>query len=217
MLVDGRAPRGGLTHAALRSARVDVYRKGIFCLESEWFGLRSTVSVRPALEFLATSDYHIHYIHRDVATRAELEHYLRKWLQERHTAYRILWLSMHSRKGLLLPGDMRRPDETISIDRLEEVLTGHCRDKFIHFGGCRTIALPRARLQRFLRRTGAVGISGFREEVDWTESTLFELALLLEMQKHPLTPKGLRGVQRAMRKARPEECKASGFAMHVRD
>ena len=59
-----------------------LYRKGVFCLESEWFGLRSTVTVRPALEFLRTSDYHVPYIHRDVATRAELEHYLRKWFQE---------------------------------------------------------------------------------------------------------------------------------------
>ena len=67
-------------HVDLPSARfltdrydsvVLVYRKGVFCLESEWFGLRSTVSVRPALELLRSSDYHVQYIHRDVATRAE--------------------------------------------------------------------------------------------------------------------------------------------------
>ena len=79
-----------------------IYRKGVFCLESEWFGLRSTVSVRPALELLRSSDYHVAYIHRDVATRAELEHYIRKWFQERHTGVEILWLAIHSRRGLLL-------------------------------------------------------------------------------------------------------------------
>jgi hypothetical protein len=193
-----------------------VYRKGVFCLESEWFGLRSTVSVRPALELLRSSDYHVAYIHRDVATRAELEHYLRKWFQERHTGFEILWLAMHSRRGLLLPGDMRRPDEKMHIDRLEEILAGKCKGKVIHFGGCRTIAMPPARIRKFLRISGAVAVSGFREEVDWTESTLFETTLLLELQKHPMTASGLRSVRNAMRRSRPLEYAASGFAIHIR-
>ena len=109
-----------------------VYRKGIFCLEAEWFGLRSSVSVRPGLEFLRASDYHVPFIHRDVATRPELEHYLRKWFQERQSGFEILWVAIHSRKGLLLPGDMRRPDERVHLDRLEEVLAGKCAGRFIH-------------------------------------------------------------------------------------
>ena len=193
-----------------------VYRKGVFCLESEWFGLRSTVSVRPALELLRSSDYHVAYIHRDVATRAELEHYFRKWFQERHTGFEILWLAMHSRRGLLLPGDMRRPEEKMHIDRLEEILAGKCSGKVVHFGGCRTIAMPPARIRKFLKTSGAVAVSGFREEVDWTESTLFETALLLELQKHPMTASGLRGVRNAMRRSRPLEYAASGFAIYIR-
>lgn len=193
-----------------------LYRKGVFCLESEWFGLRSTVTVRPALEFLRTSDYHVPYIHRDVATRAELEHYLRKWFQGRHTGYEILWLSMHSRRGLLLPGDMRRPGETMHIDRLEEVLAGRCAGRMVHFGGCRTIALGPRRIRAFLKATGAVAVSGFREEIDWTESTLFEMAYLLELQKHALTAAGIRAAAAAMRRARPREVQATGFHVHVR-
>jgi hypothetical protein len=205
---------------ALRGDRyhppVLVYRKGVFCLENEWFGLRSSVSVRPALELLRASDYHVPYIHRDVATRAELEHYIRKWFQERNSGFEILWLAMHSRRGLLLPGDMRRPDERIHIDRLEEILAGKCRGRFIHFGGCRTLSMPPARIRRFLKATGAVGVSGFGEEVDWTESTLFEIAFLLELQKHPMTPAGVRKVRSAIRRARPVECKASDFRVHLR-
>lgn len=193
-----------------------IYRKGVFCLESEWFGLRSTVSVRPALELLRSSDYHVAYIHRDVATRAELEHYIRKWFQERHTGFEILWLAMHSRRGLLLPGDMRRPDEKMHIDRLEEILAGKCRGRVIHFGGCRTIEMPAARIRKFLRATGALAISGFREEVDWTESTLFETAYILELQKHPMNATGMRKVRNAMKRMRPVEFEASGFNMHVR-
>jgi len=193
-----------------------LYRKGVFCLEAEWFGLRSTVSVRPALELLRSSDYHVPFIHRDVATRAELEHYLRKWHQERHQGFEILWLAMHSRQGLLLPGDMRRPDERIDFDSLESMLAGKCRGRFIHFGGCRTVDMPPARIRRFLRTTGASGISGFLREVDWTESTLFELAFLLELQKQPLTPRGIRAARAALRRTRPVELSDSGFVIHVR-
>jgi hypothetical protein len=193
-----------------------VYRKGIFCLEAEWFGLKSSVSVRPALELLRASDYKVPFIHRDVATRAELEHYLRKWFQGRQRGFEVLWLAIHSRKGLLLPGDMRRADERVHIDRLEEVLAGRCRGRFVHFGGCRTVAVPTSRIRRFLRATGAVGVSGFREEVDWTESTLFEVAYMLEMQKHPLTQAGMRRVRAALRRQRPVEYRETGFAVHLR-
>lgn len=192
-----------------------VYRKGIFCLEAEWFGLRSSVSVRPGLEFLRASDYHVPFIHRDVATRPELEHYLRKWFQERQSGFEILWVAIHSRKGLLLPGDMRRPDERVHLDRLEEVLAGKCGGRFIHFGGCSTIDVPSRRIGRFMRATGAVGVSGFCKEVDWTESTLFEMSFLLELQKHPLTASGLRAAMRALRASRAHEIRESAFRLHV--
>jgi hypothetical protein len=193
-----------------------VYRKGIFCLESEWFGLRSSVSVRPALDLLKATDYRVPYIHRDVATREEMEHYLRRWFHGKHDLYDILWISMHSRKGLLLPGNMRKANERISLDSLEGLLAGKCRGRLIHFGGCRTIAVGADRIRSFLSVTGAACVSGFQEEVEWTESTFFELAYLLELQKHPLTPRGLQATRRALRRLRPIECTQNGFTMHIR-
>ena len=193
-----------------------VHPKGVFCLENEWFGLRSTVSVLPALKLLHDSDYRVPFIHRDVATRAELEHYLRKWLMEKHSGFEVLWLAMHTRKGLLLPGDVRRHDEKMDLDQLEAALAGRCAGRIIHFGGCRTLLLPKARIERFLQVTKAISVSGFLTEVDWTESTLFETSLLLELQKHPATRAGLTAVRAAMRRQRPLECRRSGFVMHLR-
>lgn len=190
-----------------------VYRKGIFCLESEWFGLRSTISVRYALEFLRSSDYRIPFIHRDVATSAEISHYLRKWVQESHWSYSILWLSIHTRKGLLLPGDVRRNDERMDIDGLEACLKGRCKGKLIHFGGCRTIALPTRRLQQFLRATGAVAVSGFREEVEWTDSTLFEMSYFVALQRERLTARGLAAVGRSMRRHHRQAVDDMGFTI----
>jgi hypothetical protein len=199
-----------------RKPSVMVYPKGIFCLENEWFGLQSTVSVLPALRLLHDSDYGIRSIHRDVATRAELEHYLRKWLMEKHAGYQVLWLAVHTRKGLLLPGDVRRHDERMDLDQLQAVLAGKCAGRIIHFGGCRTLLLPQARIDRFLRATRALAVSGFLTEVDWTESTLFEVSLMLELQKHPATRQGMHAVVRTMRRLRPVESRKAGFVMHVR-
>ena len=104
---------------AQRRARhkpVTVHPKGVFCLENEWFGLRSTVSVLPALKLLHDSDYRVPFIHRDVATRAELEHYVRKWFQGRQDGFEVLWLAMHSRRGLL-KRDARRGRQRLAPAR----------------------------------------------------------------------------------------------------
>jgi hypothetical protein len=57
--------------------------KGTFCLEGEWWGdLGDQSSVEPALILLSKMPpYHTPYIHRDVATRAEFDHYITKWRQ----------------------------------------------------------------------------------------------------------------------------------------
>jgi len=193
-----------------------IYRKGIFCLESEWFGLSSTISVLPALHLLHDSDYKVPFIHRDVATRAELEHYLRKWFLEKHANYEILWLAMHTRKGLLLPGDVRRHDERMNLNQLELLLAGKCKNRIIHIGGCNALALPLSRIRKFMRVTKAISVSGFCTSVDWTESTLFETSLLLELQKQPLTIKGLTKVRNTMRRLRPIEYRDWKCVMHVR-
>ena len=102
------------------------------------------------------------------------------------------------------------------LDQLEAALAGRCAGRIIHFGGCRTLLLPKACIERFLQVTKALSVSGFLTEVDWTESTLFETSLLLELQKHPATRKGLAAVRVAMRRQRPLECRRSGFVMHLR-
>ncbi len=193
---------------------MDVWRKGIFCLEAEWFGLRSSVSVRPALEFLRASDFRVPYIHRDVATRAELEHYLRKWLQQGHSDYPVLWLSIHTRRGLLLPGDVRRRDEKMDFDDLQDRLAGQCAGRLIHFGGCRTVDLPRERIAEFLKVTRAAAISGFLNEVDWSESTLFEISYLLELQRDPLRAAGLLRMQRRLMRHHGVMARRLGFRLH---
>ncbi len=76
---------------------------GIFCLEGDWWGLfKRPASIRPVLELLSQWDpYHVPYIHRNVATRAEFDHYLTKWKQSAAVRYPILNLSFHGETGAL--------------------------------------------------------------------------------------------------------------------
>jgi len=55
-------------------------KKGIYCLEvGEWFdSLKEKTSVEPVLTLLHDSLLSVPYIHRDIATEAELHYYLRK-------------------------------------------------------------------------------------------------------------------------------------------
>ena len=55
-------------------------RKGIFCLEGDWWGVKDSTTVEPVLRLLETAaDYRVPYIHRDVGTRSEFDFYLKKW------------------------------------------------------------------------------------------------------------------------------------------
>ena len=57
-------------------------------------------SVEPALVLLSKMpEYHTPYVRRDVATRAEFDHYVTKWLQAKYAGYPILYLAFHGRRG----------------------------------------------------------------------------------------------------------------------
>lgn len=54
------------------------------------------------------------------------------------------------------------------------------------------------RLRRFMRNTGAKALLGYRESVDWIESSAFEILLLGELQHRSLTRRGLAATQKSI-------------------
>lgn len=189
---------------------------GIFCLEADWFGLVRPMSMKPILDLLHGSDAKIPYVLRDVATRAEIEFYLRRSFQARYQAFDLMWFAIHSRPGELLPGDMRVPLERISIDALETLLAGKCAGRILHFSGCRFLRLPRARIDAFLRRTRALCVSGFTEEVPWLEATIFESYWIALLHYETRTRSGVRSAVRLMRREQGALCRKFGFTIRVR-
>jgi hypothetical protein len=158
---------------------------GIFCLEGEWDpDLRTRMSVEPVLELLERLGL-ITAIHRDVATKAELEYYLRKWLQPRYNNYLVLYLACHgSAAGIDLGHD------EVSLAALADVLEDGCGNSTIYFGSCLAMDAPDDELKRFVARTGAKAMIGYSRAIDWLESAAFE-CLLLDRLAHGNRTDGL--------------------------
>ena len=174
------------------------------------------MSMRPVLDLLQSSDARIPYVLRDVVTRAEIEFYLRRWFQVRYRNFDVLWMAIHSRPGELLPGDMRVPTERIMLDDLETLLAGKCRGRILHFSGCRFMKIPPARLNRFMKRTRALCVSGFSREVPWLEATIFEAYWLTLLHYERRSPTGVKRAIALMRREQQPLCKKYGFVMRVR-
>jgi hypothetical protein len=173
--------------------------KGIFCLEGDWDqDLRSKRSIQPVLELLAKSNSPlIPSIRRDIGTKAELEHYLAKWPLQRYASFNILYLAFHGEPGKLYVGDR---GNTVDLDWLEERLKDSCRGCLIHFGSCGTMDAHGKRLQRFMNRTGALALCGYKTDVDWMLSSAFELMLMSTLQKNAFTRAGLKAAQKRITK-----------------
>ena len=169
----------------------------IFCIEGDWWGSledEKSSSVTPLFDLVAQMHQRLKYIHRPVATRGELEHYLRVWGQARHAKYPVLYLAFHGSPGVLHVGDRRRSESQISLDELAGLLAGKCKNRVVHCGSCSTVRVDRRHLKRFLSVTGASAICGYTESVDWLEASAFEVQLLSEFQGRSMGINGARGI-----------------------
>ncbi|MXY24980.1 MAG: hypothetical protein F4Y45_10720, partial [Acidobacteria bacterium] len=55
-------------------------------------------------------------------------------------------------------------------------------------------------MNRFVRRTGACAVFGFRTDVDWLPSAAFELLVLGYLQEVSFTKAGMRSLQRRVKR-----------------
>ena len=192
--------------------------KGIYCIEGDWWGKPGRQSsVEPMLELLSKWDHcPVPYIRRDVATRAEFDYYLKQCAQQRFSRYAILYFALHGTVGTVKVGDNRLSDSRIDVQVVADALEGKCKRRLLHFGSCSTLAIHGNELRSILKRTGALCVSGFKRNVDWLESSAFEILLFGEINDHTLTVQGLRSVERRMRKVAGTLARHLGFEMVVR-
>jgi len=169
--------------------------KGIFCIEGIWdTDLRTPSSVEPLLDLLNLNAL-IDYIHVDCATIEEFELYIKKWMQKRYDRYPILYLATHGGAREVHIGGI-----PYSIDDLGKLMEGKCANRFIMFSSCSTMRIEKRVLRRFLDRTEALAVCGYRVDVNWLWSTAFELLLLSEIQKNEFSGRGADAIDRAATK-----------------
>lgn len=190
--------------------------KGVFCLEiADWFGtMKKKNTVEPLLELLHHSPLEVPYIHRDVATKDELNFYLKKWTLAEYKNYPILFLAFHGAPGEIF---LAQNNKVIRIDELLKILEGRCHKKIIHFGACSVFNLEGRVLKKILTQFDALAISGYSSEVDWVTSSVFEMLFLAELQKNAMTKSGILAVKKRISQITPRLSKKLGFKMVIKD
>ena len=163
--------------------------RGVYCIETVWYGDDDRTSVRPVLQLLEDL-YGAPYIHRDAATKDELFHYLTKWQALDPKDYPILYLGFHgSEDGKIWLETSDGKKDMVNYEVLQDQLWSSCNNRLVHFGSCGSLA--GVDWDRFLEQTRASAVSGYHEDVAFEDSAAFELVYLADLQYHhgkSLTP-----------------------------
>ena len=148
-------------------------KPSIYCVEGEWgAGVRDSESVLPILELLQQIGY-ADFVHRDVLTRRDLEHHLKKVYRTSSSSFPVVYIACHGEEGGLHLGL-----ETISIGDLGRLLDGRITDRVLHLGGCSVMKASDDDLRELARVSGARAVVGYERDVDWLESASFDLLVL---------------------------------------
>lgn len=186
----------------------------VYCLETDWWYERNRPStVRPALELVRQVHPPFDFQHRCVATRSEFEYLLKQWGQRRLADHPLLYLAFHGSPRVLHIGDFRRSDSRVSLENIAAILDGRCSGRSIHFSACGTLNCDVRHLKRFCQMTGATAVTGYREDVDWLDSCLFEVQMIWTRQKWSDTAQGLTAVRREIERNLGRIAKNLGLRM----
>ena len=152
---------------------------GIICLETEWEHTivknRLSLKTEPLLDFLKSSCL-CKVIYRRVATKSELQYYLRRFKNVEYIDYSIIYLSFHGdTHSIMLEGEPKNNRE-LSLEDLSIMADGCFENRFVHFSSCRTFGGGNTELEKFKSSTCALYISGYTTSVDSTLSAINDIA-----------------------------------------
>lgn len=157
----------------------------IYCLEGNWnTNPRSKQNIRSILDILYYSAG-IRYVYRKCNTKDEFFEYLRQFTFKRYKNYRILYIAFHGR-----PNGIQIGRDFVTLSEIADVLEGELADCAVHFGSCSTMRTKRANIDDFMNRTKTDLVSGYWKQVDFIESTAWDLILLKDVDfklKHSQT------------------------------
>lgn len=168
--------------------------RGIFCIETVWFGTTDRTSMRPMLQWLHDA-YGTPFLYRDAISHEEFFRYLDAWREMKCGAnggdkqYPILILAYHGgTDGIWVTDEEVDTDDEedscfVRLQEIGEYLEGACENKVVHFASCSTINVSNSAIGEFLETTHASAVSGYAKDIDWTWSMAFDLLYLQGMQE----------------------------------
>jgi hypothetical protein len=172
-------------------------KKGIYCLEGQWNqnNIQDKSSVLPILELMERTGY-CNYIYHNCATIEELEYYLEKWKNKKICSkFPILYLAFHGQMGHIFITKKKK----YSLDEIGDFLAGKCYGKVIYFGSCSTFDLNKRNIKNFLEKTDAIAAIGYKNDIDWIQSTACDLFVFEALQFDKLDSKGIRKIYKTIR------------------
>ncbi|NMC98225.1 MAG: hypothetical protein GYA62_00690 [Bacteroidales bacterium] len=193
-------------------------KKGIFCLEiGEWFdSLKEVCTVEPILKLLKNSELKVPYIHRDISTESEFCYYIKKWSQSKHKDYPILYLAFHGTSGsiCIFNNDGKRLD--YDIDNIFDKLKDKCKNRVIHIGSCSVLDIHGNKIRNYLKDSKATAISGYKNDINWINSTVLDLYYLSQLQGNSFTKSGLNAVKKRVLSNASKFCKEMNFCIKIK-
>jgi hypothetical protein len=145
------------------------YRKrNIACLESMWDRrIEDRLNVVPTLQLISKTQ-ESKFSHLTCNTREELRYNLKLLCQR---SYGVLYFAFHGS-----PGKIHLHRDKVTLTELAAMMNHRFANWIIHFGTCSTLRKPRE-VAYFVDQTRVSLVTGFTRDVDWIESSAFELLL----------------------------------------
>ncbi len=164
-------------------------KKGVYCIEGLWNSknMSDKSTVLPILELLEKCNY-CNYIFHDSATKTELEFYIGKWKNKViNDKYPILYLAFHGTENCITLSD----NTEFTLDDLAELLGEKCVGKVIYFGSCSTLNINKSIITKFIQKTGVIAVIGYKNQIEWIQSTACDLFVLEALQHDKLDSRGI--------------------------
>lgn len=151
--------------------------KFIYCLEGNWDKHpQSKQSIKPILELLLTFSK-VKYIYKKCVTKEDFIKGLKQFTQKRYSNYTVLYIAYHGRKNRIYFGR-----EYITLKEIAKILEGKLKNKIVHFGSCSTLNTTGKNISDFIKCTKCDFISGYKKDVEYIDSTAFELIYFEALQ-----------------------------------
>jgi hypothetical protein len=164
---------------SIRNIRAFTKEKHIFCIEGSWENdHRDTKSVTKALEFLKCIEK-VDCITTHCNNVSTLEELISDSMQAKYKKYSILYLAFHGKSNNILVG---KRNGSVSLEEIAEMIGDKANGKIIHFGSCSTLNVSGWELRKFLKKTNALAISGYKKDIEFVRSTLFDLIYFQQCQ-----------------------------------